>query len=104
MHFEMSPLIVLIALWIVNTSEFHVCICSNKRDITQKKCRFLHNNDAKAIAIPRVFSENRKARNGRKHCKKKRKYKLKTFFLSFPYHVFKQFVPINYKNTIYSFV
>ena len=29
--------------------------------------RFLHNdNDAKAIAIPRVFSENRQAKNARK--------------------------------------
>ena len=67
MHFELSPLIVLIALWIVNTySNFqentYRCIFSNKRDIkkcqTTKTKKKLHNNDnkndAKAIAIPRV--------------------------------------------------
>ena len=36
MHFELSPLIVWIALWIVNTySEFQVNIFSNKRDVLQ---------------------------------------------------------------------
>ena len=60
MHFELSPLIVWIVLWIVNTySEFQVNIFSNKRDIT--KCQFLHNDadadDAKAIAIPRFSPE-----------------------------------------------
>ena len=34
MHFELSPLIVWIALWIVKTySEFQVNIFSNNRDI-----------------------------------------------------------------------
>ena len=38
MHFELSPLIVWIALWIVNTySEFQVYIFGNDRDIT--KCQ-----------------------------------------------------------------
>ena len=38
MHFELSTLIVWIALWIVNTySKFQVNIFSNKRDIS--KCR-----------------------------------------------------------------
>ena len=58
MHFELSPLIVWIAHWIVNTySEFQVNIYSNNRDIT--KCHSFcetttpNNDDAKAIAIPR---------------------------------------------------
>ena len=60
-HFELSPLIVWIALWIGNTySEFEVNIVSNSRDTT--KCQFLHhqddNTDAKAIAISWLFSEN----------------------------------------------
>ena len=39
MHFELSPLIVWIALWIVNKySEFQVNIFSNNQDIT--KCEF----------------------------------------------------------------
>ena len=43
MHFELSPLIVWIALWIVNTySEFQVNIFSNNRDMTkcQRFCTF----------------------------------------------------------------
>ena len=41
MHFELSPLIIWIALWIVNTySKFQVNIFSNKRNIT--KCQFSH--------------------------------------------------------------
>ena len=36
MHFELSPLIVWIALWIVNTYfEFQVNIFSNNRDISK---------------------------------------------------------------------
>ena len=63
MHFELSSLIVWIALWIVNTySEFLVHILSNNGDI--KKChRFCtttttttDNDDA--IAICRVFYKN----------------------------------------------
>ena len=52
MHFELSPLIVWIAPWIVNRYfDFQVNIFSNHKDIT--KCQsFLHdddNDDAKAI-------------------------------------------------------
>ena len=67
MHFEFSPLIVWIALWIVNTySEFQVNIFSNNRDIT--KCHSFctttsDNDDDKAIAIPLIFSENIRAKN-----------------------------------------
>ena len=67
MAFELSPLIVWIALWIVNTySAFQVNTFSN-RDITRyyKMSKFLHyaNDDpddvnAKAIAMPQLFSEN----------------------------------------------
>ena len=49
--FELSPVTVRIALWIVNTqSEFKVNIFSNNRGIT--KCHSFCNddNDAKAIA------------------------------------------------------
>ena len=57
MHFECYLLIVWIALWIVNTySEFQLNIFHNNRDIT--KCQ---SDDGKAIAIPRVFSENSEA-------------------------------------------
>ena len=39
MHFELSPLIVWITLWIVNTySGFQVNIFSNNRDITNCQC------------------------------------------------------------------
>ena len=69
MHFKLSPLLVLIALLIVNTySEFQVNIFSNNRDIT--KYQFLHANynndadDAKAIAMPWVFYENSQAKKG----------------------------------------
>ena len=67
MHFKLSSLIVWITLWIVNThSKFQVNIFSNNRDY--KMSQFLHddddeNDDAKAIAIPRVFSENSRAKN-----------------------------------------
>ena len=62
MSIELSPLIVWIALWIVNTySESQVNIFSSNRDIS--KCqKFLHNDDAKTIAIPRVFTENSQAK------------------------------------------
>ena len=55
MHFELSPMIVWIALWIVNAhSVQQVNIFSNKlRNVNNDD-----NNDAKAIVIPRVFSEN----------------------------------------------
>ena len=59
MNFEMSPLIVWIALWKVNTfCEFQVNIFSNNRDVT--KYQFLHadddaDDDDKAIVIPRIF-------------------------------------------------
>ena len=69
MHFELSPLVVWIVLWIENTySEFQVNIFSNNRDII--KCySFLHhddNNDAKAIASSPVFSENSRAKKKKK--------------------------------------
>ena len=78
MHVELSPLIVWIALLIVNTySEFQVNIVSNNRNIT--KCQFLYHkdedDDAKAIAIPPVFSENSRAKK-----KKIRKYKMRIAF------------------------
>ena len=73
-HFKLSLLIVWIALSIVNTySKFQVNIFSNNRDIT--KCqKFLHidnnddedDNDAKAIAICRVISENNRAKKQRR--------------------------------------
>ena len=65
MYFEWSPLIVWIALWMVNTySKYQVNIFSNNRDIT--KCHSFcmtmttdnDNDDVKAIPIPWVFSEN----------------------------------------------
>ena len=69
MHFQASPSIVWIALWKVNTyCEFPVNIFSNNINIT--KCRSFctatydndeDNDDAKAITIPCVFSENSQA-------------------------------------------
>ena len=77
MYFASSPLIAWIALWIVNTySDFQVNIFSNSRDIT--KCqKFLHDtdpDDAKAIAIPQVFSENSRAKNQRTENPEKPRY------------------------------
>ena len=64
MKFELSPLLVWISLWIVNThSEFQVNIFRNN---IYKMSRFLlddDNDDAKAITLPRVFSENSRAKN-----------------------------------------
>ena len=56
MHFELSPLIVWISLWIVNTySEFQVNILSNKR--YYKMSKYLHaDDDAQAVAKYLVFS------------------------------------------------
>ena len=66
MHFELSPLIVWIALWMVNTySKFQINIFSNHRDVTkcQSFCTTVTvNDDAKAIAISSVFSENSQAK------------------------------------------
>ena len=65
-HLKLSPLIVWVAFLIINIYfEFQVYMFNNGRDVT--KCHFLHNNDcsiadAKAIAIPRVFSENSQAK------------------------------------------
>ena len=68
MHFELSPVIVWIAFWIVNTYfESRVNIFCNNIDIT--KCQSFcvdadedaDGDDVKAIATPRVFSENRRA-------------------------------------------
>ena len=60
MHFELSLLIVWIALWIANTySKFQVNIFSNDREIT--KWQYLRDDDyddAKAIAVSRIFSNN----------------------------------------------
>ena len=69
---ELSPFIVWIALSIVNTySGFQVNIFSNNRDITTSKFLLTADNDAntdndnaKAIAIPWVFSENRQQARG----------------------------------------
>ena len=70
MHFELSSVIVWIDFCTVNTyPEFQVNIFSNNRDIT--KCHSFctttttDNDDAKAIAIPRVFSKNGLAKNMR---------------------------------------
>ena len=62
MNLEISPLFVHVPFFIVNLQfEFLVHMFSNGRDMT--KCQFLHNDDdAKAIAILRVFSENRRAK------------------------------------------
>ena len=66
MHFELSSLIVWIALWTVNTySKLQVNTFSNNRDIT--KCQSWHadddNADTKAIAaVPRIFSEKSRAK------------------------------------------
>ena len=65
MHFELSPLIVWIALWIVNTNyEFQINIFNNNTDIAkcQRFCMTTDNDDVKAIAIPRVFHENSRAK------------------------------------------
>ena len=64
MHSELSPLIVFIALWKMNTcSEFQVNIFSNNRG-TSKFWREDDGNDAtKAIARPRLFSENSRTKN-----------------------------------------
>ena len=61
MHTELSPKIVWTPLWMVNTYyKFQINMFRSKRDIT--KCqKFLHddhNDDAKAIVIPWVFSRN----------------------------------------------
>ena len=60
MYFELSPLSVWIALWIMN---------SNNRD------KFLHDDDdnndeddAKALTIPQVFSKNSPAKNAPLDC------------------------------------
>ena len=51
-HFELSPLIVWITLWIVNTlSEFQVNIFSNNRDIT--KCKSFC-----TTTTPRLYREH----------------------------------------------
>ena len=72
MHFELSALIVWIALWIVNTYyKFQVNIFTINRDITkcQSFCtttKSTDKDDAKAMAIPRDFSENSHAKNREK--------------------------------------
>ena len=71
MHLELFPLIVWIALWIINTySKFEVNIFSNKKRY-YKMSKILHaatdnNASTKAIAIPRVFYENSRAKNNAK--------------------------------------
>ena len=48
MHFELCPLIVWIALWIVNAySAFQVNIFCNNRDITKCQSLTLDNDDAR---------------------------------------------------------
>ena len=52
-----------IALWIVNTyPESELTIFCNNRHIKNFQ-QFLHDSDAKAIAIPQAFSKNRWAKN-----------------------------------------
>ena len=62
MHFELYSLIVWIALLTVNTYlEFHVNMFNNKR--YYKMLKFLHDDDnAKALAIPWLLSENNQAK------------------------------------------
>ena len=65
MNLELSPLFLHNPLFIVSTYfEFQACMFSNGRDMT--KCQFLHhddnNDDAMAIAIPRVFSVKSQAK------------------------------------------
>ena len=68
----MSPLLVRIAVWMVNTcSVFQVNIFSNNRDTT-KMSKFSHDDDtaddkddAKATAISRVFYEKKRAKQNR---------------------------------------
>ena len=61
-HFELFPLKLWTALWIVYTyCKFQVNIFSNDRGIT--KCQSLHDNaNAKTTAIPWVSSKNSKAK------------------------------------------
>ena len=50
MHFELSPLIVRIALWIVNTySKFQVNIISNNKMSTKSTSKKGHNSERKSI-------------------------------------------------------
>ena len=63
-HFELSPVTLRILLWIVNThSEFQVNTFSNNRGITKCQSFCMTTSEAKAIAIPRLFSENSQAKN-----------------------------------------
>ena len=64
MYFELSPLIVLISLWMVITySEFQVNIFSNNRAIIIYHM-FLHDNDeAKVISMLQASFENSWAKN-----------------------------------------
>ena len=55
MHFELSPLIIWIALWIVNTySEFQVNIFNNNRDITKWRS-FCTTTVTKTVTMPRLL-------------------------------------------------
>ena len=63
MHFELFPLIVWIALWIVNAySKFQVNISNNNRDIANSNDHS-NNNNVKTVAITQVFSENSRAKD-----------------------------------------
>ena len=65
MHFELSPLIVWIALWIVIAySKFEVNIFSNYK-MSYNDDDADDNDDAMAITIPRVFSENSRTKDVR---------------------------------------
>ena len=69
MNLEVSPLFVHIPLFVMNINfelQVYIYIFSNGRDRT--KCQFLHgdndvNDNAKILAIPRVFSEKCRANN-----------------------------------------
>ena len=67
MNLEFSSSFFQIPHFIVNIHfEFQACILSNGRDMT--KCQFFIDDDdniddAKAIAIPWVFSENSRGKN-----------------------------------------
>ena len=62
MNFKISPLFVHIPLFTVNIYfEFQVYMFSNGRD-NDKMSQFLHDDDAKATAIPRAFTGNSRAK------------------------------------------
>ena len=85
MHFELSPLIVWIALWIVNTfAEFQVNIFSGNRDIAkwQSFCTMTTTTTPKVRQyLAGVFSENSRPNNRRSLIKGLTPLPWESFFL-----------------------